>query len=148
LVCQDSIDGTEQLKKREWKGDSNYPLCEVKEEVNHIIFRRFVSLYGQRLKRPLAGVATQPASRISFQVGWKGSSKLNKLCLFGLGVVCWSLWKVCNKMVIEHKLVRSPRAVILISSYCCSNGRHFWIKEHAIVEATTKNRLRNKQLWR
>jgi hypothetical protein len=34
------------------------------------------------------------------------------MCLFGLGAVCWALWKVRNKMMIEHKLVKSPRVVI------------------------------------
>jgi hypothetical protein len=36
----------------------------------------------------------------------------NKMILFGLGVLCWTFWKVRNKMAIEKKLVRSPHEVI------------------------------------
>jgi hypothetical protein len=55
-----------------------------------------------------------------FWVHWVGShpSKNIKLFLFGLGAVCWALWRVRNKMGIEKELVRSPKVMIfnIISS--------------------------------
>jgi hypothetical protein len=34
------------------------------------------------------------------------------LLLFGFGVVCWVLWNARNKMVIEKKVVKSPRVLM------------------------------------
>jgi hypothetical protein len=36
----------------------------------------------------------------------------NTLLLFGFGVVCWVLWNGRNKMVIEKKVVKSPRVLM------------------------------------
>jgi hypothetical protein len=47
-IFDDKLQITEQLKKREWKGEINCLLCRVKEDMNHIMFkcvnRRFVWL--------------------------------------------------------------------------------------------------------
>jgi hypothetical protein len=42
---------------------------------------------------------------------WGCSSKTNKLILFGFGAVCWSLWKVRNKMAIDKQIVKSPKII-------------------------------------
>jgi hypothetical protein len=50
-----------------------------------------------------------------FLTSWcvfSSSSAKNKLFLFGLGVVCWTLWTTRNKMAIEKKLVKSPCNII------------------------------------
>jgi hypothetical protein len=31
---------------------------------------------------------------------------------FGLGVVCWALWKIRNKMAIEKVLIKSPQEAV------------------------------------
>jgi hypothetical protein len=36
----------------------------------------------------------------------------SKMLWFGLGVVCWVLWKVHNKMAIEKKMIRMPQVLV------------------------------------
>jgi hypothetical protein len=45
------------------------------------------------------------------QLARRGSGK-NKLFIFGLGEVCWALWKVRNKMAIENVMIKSPVTIM------------------------------------
>jgi hypothetical protein len=113
-MFNDKLQTVEQLKKREWKGEINFPLCEVKEDVNHIMFGCVISTFVWVTLREAFGWSNFPASLEGFVSSWLGrcSGKYVKLRLFDFEVVCWVLWKVRNKMMIEHKLVSSPRVVI------------------------------------
>jgi hypothetical protein len=53
--------------------------------------------------KEIFGWSYYPKSREDFVHHWmgKGSSKANKLMLFGFGAVCWSLWRVRNKIAIN-----------------------------------------------
>jgi hypothetical protein len=56
------------------------------------------------------------------QLARRGSGK-NKLFIFGLGEVCWALWKVRNKMAIENVMIKSPVTIMFnVISFFCSNG--------------------------
>jgi hypothetical protein len=107
------LQSTEQLKKREWKGDINCTLCGTVEDVDHIMFRCVLSRYVWSKLREIFGWSNYPRSREDFVCHWigEGSSKANKIILFGFGVVCWSLWKVRNKMAIEKQIVKSPKII-------------------------------------
>jgi hypothetical protein len=78
------------------------------------MFGYVLSKFMWAMIRETFGWSSSSTSLEGFVSSWmgRGSGKHAKLCLFGLGTVCWALWKVCNKMMIEHKLIRSPRVVI------------------------------------
>jgi hypothetical protein len=44
-MFNDKLQTAEQLKKREWKGEINCPLYEVKDDDNHIMFRCVISRF-------------------------------------------------------------------------------------------------------
>jgi hypothetical protein len=71
--------------------------------VDHIMFRCILSRYVWSKLREVLGLLHYPRSREDIVSHWMGkqSSEANKLILFGFGAVCWSLWKVRNKMTIE-----------------------------------------------
>jgi hypothetical protein len=77
------------------------------------MFRCVLSRYVWSKLREIFGWSNYPRSREDFVCHWigEGSSKANKLILFGFGVVCWSLWKVRNKMAIEKQIVKSPKII-------------------------------------
>jgi hypothetical protein len=64
--------------------------------------------------RETFGWKVAPISLADFLSNWVGdqSSWKNKLRWFGLGVICWALWKVHNKMATERKMVKSPGVII------------------------------------
>jgi hypothetical protein len=93
FLCQvfnDRLQSTEQLKKREWKGDINCVLCGIVKDVDHIMFRCVLSRYVWIKMKEIVGWSHYPRSREDFVHHWmgEGSSKANKLMLFGFVAVC------------------------------------------------------------
>jgi hypothetical protein len=113
-MFHDRLQSAEQLKKRNWKGEISCPLCGVVEDVNHIMFRCVCNRFAWAVVKEALGWKQLPSSLEEFTQGWlDGSFKANnRIILFCLGAMCWSLWKVRNKMVIEKKLIASPQVVI------------------------------------
>jgi hypothetical protein len=89
LVFNDKLQSVEQLKKREWKGEANCVLCGTLEDVDHIMLRCVMSRYVWSTMKEIFGWSHYPRSRVDFvDHCMRGSSKTNKLMLFGLGAVC------------------------------------------------------------
>jgi hypothetical protein len=145
-MFNDKLQTTEQLMKREWKGEVNYPLCEVKEDVNHIMFSCVLRKFVWTTIRETFGWSSSPTSLEGFvsSLMRRGSGKHAKLCLFGLGVVCWALWKVHNKMRIEHKLIRSHGVVMFNIIVLLQQWKVFLSAECLETVEVAINKLRSK----
>jgi hypothetical protein len=113
-MANDRMPMVEQLKKCNWKGEVECQLCGEKENVDHIMFKCVLSKYVWAVVRDALGWERYPCSLDEFLIGWvnEKSAKLSRLMYFGLGAVCWPLWKVRNKMAIEKKIVKSPCVLI------------------------------------
>jgi hypothetical protein len=115
-MFQDKIKSADQLKKWNWKGDFNCQLCGRKEDLNHIMFTYVSSRFIWITLKEMFGWQCCHKLFDDFVLNWVGnkSPKRNSLFWFGLGVVCWALWKVRNKMTIEKKMVKSPSVIIVV----------------------------------
>jgi hypothetical protein len=82
--------------------------------VNHIMFGCMCNRYVWVVIKEVLGWDKCPTLLEDFVCNWLDGalSNNNRTILFGLGVVCWALWKVRNKMTIEKKVIRSPKDVI------------------------------------
>jgi hypothetical protein len=109
------LQSAKQLKKREWKGDINCVLYSTVEDVDHIMFRFVLSGYVWSKLREIFDWSHYPMSREDFVCHWMGkdSSKANKLMLFGFGEVCWSRWKVRNKLALEKQIFKSAKVIFV-----------------------------------
>jgi hypothetical protein len=71
-MFHDKLHTTEQLKKREWRGDLECPLCGVKEDMNHIMFKCVNSRFVWAVLREPFGWARSPDSLEDFLANWVG----------------------------------------------------------------------------
>jgi hypothetical protein len=113
-MANDRLPTVEQLKKRNWEGKVECQLCGKKEGVDHIMFKCVLSKYVWAVVRDALGWERYPCSLEEFLIGWVNgkSAKLLRVMYFGLGAVCWALWKARNEMAIEKKVVKLSRVLI------------------------------------
>jgi hypothetical protein len=108
------LQSAEQLKKKIWKGDIHCVMCGKEEDLNHIMFRCACNRFVWVAVKEALGWQKTPTSLEDFITNWLDSGRVRnkKLMLFGLGAICWVIWKVRNKMAIERKVVKTPQEVL------------------------------------
>lgn len=106
-----------EVVKRNGPGDGQCPLCEVLEDSNHIFFicpsARFL---WSCLREVVGGRWCHDNLPDLFWEVQTHQPSIRPTLWVVVGVLSWTLWTVCNKLVIEH--VIALRATDVIYKLC------------------------------
>jgi len=92
------------MVKRKWNGDPSCYFCRQHETVTHLLFTCSVAKVVWATIATYLGANDIPSS---FQQSWKWCEKWipngKQFFAVGIAVVCWSIWKMRNKICFEGK---------------------------------------------
>jgi len=111
------------MLKRKWKGDPKCYFCSSPESVNHLLFNCSVA------KVVWATVSTYLATTnipTSFEQSWRWCERWiprgKQFYAVGIAAVCWSIWKIRNKICFDGKKLHNPLEIV---SHACALMK-FW----------------------
>lgn len=118
LIWHNAIATKDNMFRRKWRGDITYRFCPNNETIHHLFFTCDSAKYTWGIVGVAIGAGTRPSS-FSQYLHWI-SSHLRLSCnlhIVGLAGICWAIWKLRNRACFEHRLIRSPAALIC---YACA----------------------------
>jgi hypothetical protein len=106
LVEQRAILTKDNMKKRNWKGDTDY-FCGQFETTNHLLFEcRIAVVWGV-----IALCFHQKNMPSNYDQFWMWVAKAlpggSEVYMLGLAAVCWAIWKTRNEMCFEKKRINN-----------------------------------------
>lgn len=113
LIANDAILTRENMKKRNWQGDPSCVFCECFETVNHLFFQCPVSKVIWMVVAKCFGATDIPMNLLQcwqWCEQWLPFGK--KYHPWGIGAICWAIWKSRNKACFEKKLIKDTLEII------------------------------------
>ena len=113
LISNDAILTKENLKKRKWQGDPQCVFCDNLETTDHLFFQCPVAKVIWSIVAKCFGANNIP---VNLQQCWRWCEIWlpfgKKFHPWGIGAICWAIWKCRNKASFEKKLITSPLEII------------------------------------
>uniref|UniRef100_A0A8I6YJL7 Reverse transcriptase zinc-binding domain-containing protein n=1 Tax=Hordeum vulgare subsp. vulgare TaxID=112509 RepID=A0A8I6YJL7_HORVV len=107
----------DNMKKRQWQGDSKCSFCDEPESAQHLFFGCSVAKVVWRIVGAVFGTNYIPKS--IWQVYSWLYAFLPGLCDIynvGLAAVCWSIWLARNRATFEKKWINTPFEIVFTTS--------------------------------
>lgn len=109
----DAVLTKDNMRKRNWGGDPTCMFCNCIETSAHLFFQCPVSKVIWMIVARCFGIQTIPSN---IEQCWAWCEKWlpvdKKFHAWGIGAICWGIWKCRNKAVFEKKLIKSPVEII------------------------------------
>ena len=109
--------------RRNWNGDPSCYFCHQPESVTHLLFTCSVAKVVWATITTCLGANDIPTS---FQQSWKWCEKWipkgKQFFAVGIAAVCWSIWKMRNKICFEGKKFHNPIEIVF---HACALTK-FW----------------------
>lgn len=117
LIWHNAIATKDNMKKRQWEGDTKCRFCHEKETIGHLFFTCSAAAYVWGTVTNTLGATTRPGC-FSQYFWWitQHSAFSRNVQIAGLAAICWAIWKIHNRACFEGKLIRS--LVELICTAC------------------------------
>jgi hypothetical protein len=130
-VANDAILTKDNMIKRRWQGDPLCYFCQHPETVNHLLFSCSVAKCVWATIATCLGATNIPTS---FDQSWKWCEKWipngKQYYAVGIAAICWSLWKMRNKVCFEGKKLHNPLEIV---SHACALMK-YWAGLHKDVD--------------
>jgi hypothetical protein len=113
LIAQKAVLTKDNMIRKNWQGDPNCYFCGSIEIVEHLLFNCPIAMV-------VWGVVALSIHQKYMPNSYEQSDPWIKKALpggevvhmFGLAVICWSIWKARNMACFEKKLIKNPNEVI------------------------------------
>lgn len=109
--------------KRQWKGDPTCYFCHFPKSVTHLLFTCSVAKIVWATIATWLGATNIPTS---FDQSWKWCGRWipngKQFYAIGVAAVCWSIWKMRNKICFDGKILHNPLEIV---SHVCALMK-FW----------------------
>jgi hypothetical protein len=114
MAAHDRIQSGVQLKKKQWSGPEECAACDNLETTDHILFQCPLAVYLWSFLRVSLSWSASPTNCTDFLMEFaedcRGAKR--KVTLFICAGALWTIWKTRNDMVINKKIVSSPKVII------------------------------------
>lgn len=112
-MANDAVLTRENLRKRNWDGDPSCVFCDSVETIHHLFFQCPVSKIVWLIIAKCLGATNVP---LNLDQCWLWCEQWfpfgEKFHSWGVGAVCWAIWKCRNKAVFDKKLIKNPMEII------------------------------------
>jgi hypothetical protein len=113
LITNNAILTKDNLRKRKWQGDPSFVFCDCIETVDHLFFQ---CCFAKVVWMVVAKCFSANNIPCNLQQCWFWCEKWlpfgKKFHPWGVGAICWAIWKSRNKAYFEKKLVKNPLEII------------------------------------
>lgn len=107
LMANNAVLTRDNMKKRKWNGDSLCIFCNEEETISHLFFKSAVVKVIWMIIAKCLGADDIP---LNFDQCWIWCNKWlprgKKFHAWGIGALCWAVWKYRSKAVFDKKLIK------------------------------------------
>jgi len=114
MLAHDRIQSAVQLKKKKWSRSETCSTCDKIETSDHIIFQCPIVVFLLSFLRYTFGWSKSPTSYEEFLLEFVDNRrrKIQKVLLFICAGAMWTIWKTCNDLVFNKKVISTPMVVV------------------------------------
>jgi len=113
LLANDAILTRDNLRKRKWQGDPCCVFCDGEESISHLFFQcpiaRIVWSVVAKCFRA-NNIPNNLAQCWNWCEIWLPFGK--KFHAWGIGAICWAIWKSRNRTCFDKKVLKSPLQIL------------------------------------
>jgi hypothetical protein len=112
-ICNDKIQSTDQLARKNWAGPTDCKLCGRFESTEHIFVQCVLATLGWNILRDVLKWNTAPTNLAELHSKLiEGLVRTNRLFVFIFGCFAWSLWLTRNDLVFNNVIVIHPNVSV------------------------------------